>query len=145
MGPEVPQIPYQNTDPDGDCYFTIEIGPIIFPPCFPFCGGGDYISPESDRRLKENIYSLSSSLDKIKQLEGVSFNWKKNGRVDLGFIAQDVEKIFPELVHTNSVTSIKTLEYANLTAPIVEAIKEQQKQIDEQKKLIEELYKKLGL
>jgi len=93
----------------------------------------------SDRRLKENIKPVKNALDRILDLEGVSFDWKKDGRNSLGLIAQDVEKIFPELVHTNESTGFKSVEYGNLVSPLVEAIKEQQKQIEELKLEIEKL------
>ena len=51
----------------------------------------------------------------------------------MGFIAQDVEKQFPELVTTDSLTGLKSLDYSRLTAPLVMAIKEQQEQINELK------------
>ena len=92
----------------------------------------------SDLSLKENIKPLYGSLGKIEQLQGVSFNWKENGNEGVGLIAQDVEKVFPELVSTDN-EGLKSVEYGNLVAPLIEAIKEQQKQIDELKKEIERL------
>ncbi|HEU5114493.1 MAG TPA: hypothetical protein VFT82_01865, partial [Candidatus Paceibacterota bacterium] len=47
-----------------------------------------------------------------------------------GLIAQDVEKVYPELVNTNKQTGLKSVEYANLVGPLIEAVKEQQKEID---------------
>ena len=87
----------------------------------------------SDRNLKTNIVPLQNSLSKVLQLQGVSFNWKNTGRTDDGLIAQDVEKVFPELVSTDKSGS-KSVEYGNLVGVLIEAIKEQQKQIDELKK-----------
>ena len=94
----------------------------------------------SDINLKKDIQVIPNALDKILQLEGVSFEWKdeeKNSGINLGLIAQDVEKIFPELVSTNETTELKSVQYGNLVAPLVEAIKEQQKQIEELKQEIE--------
>ena len=93
----------------------------------------------SDRRLKENIKPVDNALDKILDLEGVSFDWKKDGRSSIGLIAQDVEKVFPEIVHTNKNTGLKSVEYGNLVSPLIEAIKEQQKEIEELKLEIEKL------
>ena len=102
----------------------------------------------SDARLKTNITPLTNSLDKILHVGGYSFNWKDktNDRTHIGLIAQDVEKQFPELVSTNERTGYKTVEYGNMVAPLIEAIKEQQKMINEsktqdaeQKMMIEEL------
>lgn len=91
----------------------------------------------SDKDLKENIAPLSDSLSKILKLRGVSFNWKEGGKKSIGVIAQDVEKVYPEIVKTDEKTGLKSVEYGNLVAPLIEAIKEQQKQIDELKKEVE--------
>ncbi len=82
----------------------------------------------SDRRLKDNITPLSSSLEKILSLNGYSFSWKSTGAKDIGVIAQEVEAVYPELVHTNSA-GYKSVEYGNLIAPLIEAVKSQQKEI----------------
>lgn len=95
----------------------------------------------SDITLKENIQPINNALDKVLQLNGVSFDWKESGKSSLGVIAQEVEGVFPELVHTNEATGLKSVEYGNLVAPLIEAIKEQQKQIDELKKQVDELKK----
>ncbi len=90
-------------------------------------------SSASDQRLKDNITSLnaSSSLSAIDQLNAVSFDWNAwmlgNGAstsTQYGFIAQDVAKIFPNLVHQNSSSGYFTLDYQGLFAPIVGAIQE---------------------
>jgi hypothetical protein len=95
----------------------------------------------SDRRLKDNITPLRDSLEKILSLNGYSYNWKSNGTKDIGVIAQDVETVFPEIVHTDSATGYKSVEYGNLVAPLIEAIKSQQKEIDLLKAEIELLKK----
>jgi hypothetical protein len=64
------------------------------------------------------------------QLEGVSFAWKSNGKENLGLIAQNVQGVFPELIATDS-DGILSLNYDGLSAPIIQAIKEQQTQIDD--------------
>jgi Chaperone of endosialidase len=78
----------------------------------------------SDRRLKQNIIPIKNSLAKITSLNGYTFDWKKDGTHDIGVIAQEVEKVFPTIVHTDEKTGMKSVEYGNLVAPIVEAIKE---------------------
>jgi len=99
------------------------------------CFSGDCRSSwdfsSSDRRLKTNIVDLSGedSLNKILQLQGVSFNWKKNGSPSIGLIAQDVQKVYPELVHTDASSTLESVAYGNLVAPLIEAVKEQQKEI----------------
>jgi type II secretory pathway pseudopilin PulG len=90
------------------------------------------ITSASDRRLKKDITPLNDSLEKILNLRGVEFSWldKKAGEGrQIGFIAQEVEKIFPELVSKN-VKGIKSVAYQNLVAPLVEAIRDQQSEIE---------------
>ncbi len=83
----------------------------------------------SDRRLKENVKPLESSLSKIIKLQGVSFDWKENKVSSIGLIAQDVEKVYPAIVSQDD-KGMKSVQYANLVAPLIEAIKEQQAQIE---------------
>jgi len=90
----------------------------------------------SDESLKQNVQEIETPLAKIMKLDGISFNWKENGKKSMGLIAQDVEKVFPEIVQTEDRTGLKSVEYAKLVAPLIEAVKEQQKMIDEQKELI---------
>ena len=78
----------------------------------------------SDRRLKSGITKIDSALDKINKLNGYNFTWKSNGRADMWVIAQEVEAIFPSLVKTSKETGMKSVEYGNLVAPLIEAIKE---------------------
>lgn len=99
----------------------------------------------SDRSMKKDIEELEGSLGKILNLKGVSFKWKdeENGiGEDIGLIAQDVEKIYPEIVSTDEKTGLKAVQYSNLVAPLIEAIKEQQQQINELKNEIEILKNK---
>ena len=80
----------------------------------------------SDERLKTNIVEIDSALDKIDQLRGVTFNWKdtsKDQTTKIGVIAQDVEKVFPEVVGELK-DGTKTVDYAALVAPLIEATKE---------------------
>ena len=82
----------------------------------------------SDRKLKENIEVVDGALDKIEQLDGVEFNWKKDGKKSAGVIAQDVEKVLPQAVKTvkdlHSDEEYKTVKYDALHALLIEAIKE---------------------
>ena len=84
----------------------------------------------SDISLKENIEPLRDSLDKISKLEGVSFNWKSDqSKVDqIGLIAQEVEKIYPEIIGNNE--DIKTVSYISLIAPLIEAVKELKEEVE---------------
>ncbi|MCD4731496.1 MAG: tail fiber domain-containing protein [Bacteroidales bacterium] len=89
---------------------------------------GTLITGSSDIRLKENIKPLQGSLDKVRQLQGVSFTWKQDPGIgkSIGFIAQDFQKVVPELAFTNQVDGYKGINYAEISALLVEAIKEQQ-------------------
>ncbi len=93
---------------------------------------GKFFKTSSDRRLKENINTLDNSLDKILKLRGVSFSWKANPEYGtrIGFIAQEFEKVIPELSFTNPVDGYKGINYAEVSAVLVEAVKAQQKQIE---------------
>ena len=91
----------------------------------------------SDQSLKTNIKPFDKSLQKVLNLEPVYFDYKENNQHSLGFIAQDVEKQFPELVTTDSLTGLKSLDYSRLTAPLVMAIKEQQEQINALTQIVE--------
>lgn len=97
----------------------------------------------SDRRLKKDITLLSGSLDKILQLHGYSYLLRSDNRKDIGIIAQEVEGVFPELVHTDPETGMKSVEYANLIAPLIEAVKEQQEEIDTLRSEIAEIRNQL--
>ena len=97
----------------------------------------------SDKSLKKDIKPLDGALEKVTKLQGVSFAWKEDGKKSVGLVAQDVEKVYPELVGTNPSTGLKSVEYGNLVAPLIEAVKEQQKTIEKQGERISELERKL--
>jgi hypothetical protein len=89
----------------------------------------------SDQRLKKEIRPLENSLDKITQLEGVNFKWKKPANEKLageqvGFIAQQVEKVFPELVLTKE-DGYKSVQYSALVSPLVESVKSLKRMFDD--------------
>lgn len=73
------------------------------------------------------------------KLHGYAFTWKKDGTKDIGVIAQEVEQQFPELVLTDSVDGMKSVKYGNLVAPVIESIKEQQREIEKQSQAIQYL------
>ncbi|MEC8067099.1 MAG: tail fiber domain-containing protein [Pseudomonadota bacterium] len=99
------------------------------------------ITDVSDRRLKQNIQPLGDELAKIKQVQAVSFEMKDNPAVvELGVIAQDLEKIYPELVNTaDDDMGTKSVNYVGLIAPMLKAMQEQQKQIENLQDEIEKL------
>ena len=97
----------------------------------------------SDKRLKENIKPLDSALDKVLKISGVSFDWKElteeekktihgNEGHDVGVIAQEIEEVLPEVV-TERDNGYKAVKYEKIVPLLIEAIKEQQKQIEELK------------
>ncbi len=100
----------------------------------------------SDARLKCNIDPLENTIENIKKIDGVRFNWINNLNGDsqinenrrIGLIAQDVEQVYPEIVTTNE-DGYKAIDYSNLVPVLIEAIKEQQQQIEILKSEIEEL------
>jgi len=115
-----------------------------------FHADGDVIAASttvSDKRLKDNVEIIPNALDKIKELRGVSFDWNKGGRKgqrDIGLIAQEVEKVLPELVREKKMALIDdkeylTVDYDKMVAVLVEAVKEQQVQIEELKEDINKL------
>lgn len=77
----------------------------------------------SDASLKENLNIIESPLDKISQLNGYTFNWKKNKRESVGIVAQEVEKVLPQVVITDT-NGIKKVSYDSLIPLLIEAIKE---------------------
>lgn len=99
----------------------------------------------SDERWKKDIKVLDSALAKVLMMNGVQYNWRRDEfpnknfpeGLQIGLIAQQIEKIAPELVATDN-DGYKAVEYANMVAFLIEAIKEQQKIIDDQQKEIKD-------
>jgi len=84
----------------------------------------------SDARIKTNVRTIYDALDKTMQLRGVYFD--KNGKPDIGLIAQEVEEVMPMVVNTlNDEMQTKTVNYGGLVGLLVQAIKSQQEQIDD--------------
>jgi hypothetical protein len=109
------------------------------------------IAGSSDARFKTNITSIENPLQKVLQLRGVNFDWKTtefparsfSENRSVGFIAQEVEKILPEVVQTeNNAEGYKSVQYDKVVALLVEAIKEQQTQIDSLKAALKKQRKK---
>ena len=92
----------------------------------------------SDSRIKRNIHPIQDALDKVLALTGVSFEFDGSDypEMDLpegpqiGLIAQEVEEVLPEVVMSPPDDGLKSVKYANLVAVLIEAVKEQQGQID---------------
>jgi hypothetical protein len=87
----------------------------------------------SDARLKTDIHPIDNSLDKLLKLRGVEFNWKKDGRPDMGVVAQDVAKVFPNVV-TKDEKGMMSVEYDSLVGPMIEAMRELKKENEDLKK-----------
>ena len=95
----------------------------------------------SDKRWKNNIVKIDSPLEKISQISGVEFDWIEdeplhgNKGHDVGVIAQEIELVIPEAVQTRE-SGMKAVQYDKIIPLLIESIKEQQKQIDELKQII---------
>ena len=111
-------------------------------------GSGQFSTTGSDIRWKKNITTLDNPIDKILKLRGVMFDWRRKefkerhfpaGR-QIGIIAQEAEKEFPELV-TSDGLGYKNFAYEKFTAVLLEAVKAQQKEIQALKVEVEKLKK----
>jgi hypothetical protein len=112
----------------------------------------DQLLDWSDERLKENIQPLQNNLSKIVRLKGVSYDMKRefygisdpqklavvmnDRKKDFGFLAQEVKEVFPEVVSLDSTSNYYSVNYVKLIPVLIEAIKEQQVQIEDLKKQI---------
>ena len=90
----------------------------------------------SDQRIKTNIKTIDNALWKVQQLRGVEYNDIKLGSRHIGLIAQEVEHIIPEVVATNENDDLKSVAYSNLVGLLIEAIKEQQEEINSIKNIL---------
>ena len=97
-------------------------------------GGTSAWAQASDLRLKTAITSLPNALAKVMQLRGVNYQWKAQPETgtQLGFIAQEVEEVIPEVVKHDGDTY--SMQYAPINALLVEAVKEQQNEIEQLRK-----------
>lgn len=108
------------------------------------------IAGSSDIRFKQNIRPIANALQKVKSIRGVYFNWNQNAfpeknfgsQDEIGFIAQELEKIVPEVVTKDKTKEeFRSVKYDKIVALLVEAIKEQQNQIDSLKIALKKLKK----
>lgn len=90
----------------------------------------------SDIKLKKNIEPLKNCLDKVLQLQGVEYDRIDYEGHELGLVAQEVEKIIPQVIHNGEH---KSIAYTSLIPVLIEAIKEQQQQIEDLKRSVQEL------
>lgn len=100
------------------------------------------LNVNSDMRLKTNIISLGATLANVLQIDGKSYNMKRDAqqKTKIGLLAQDIQKIYPELVSEQN--GILSVNYQGLVPVLINAIKEQQTLIDKNSKLIEKLIEK---
>jgi hypothetical protein len=101
----------------------------------------------SDKRFKDNILNIQNPLDKISKIGGYTYEWndksdKETGKKDIGVIAQEIEKVLPELVQ-NRENGYKAVKYDKIVALLVEGIKEQDKKITDLQSQINEIYKRI--
>jgi prepilin-type N-terminal cleavage/methylation domain-containing protein len=92
----------------------------------------------SDIRLKKNIHPLADALDGVMRLKPVEFTFKSTGAKSLGVIAQDVAKVYPQLVSPGSGTVMESVNYQGLIAPLIGAVQELKHENDDLRKQIEE-------
>jgi hypothetical protein len=111
---------------------------------------GSWLTP-SDVRWKKNISDLGSVINELESLNPVTYDWRKDEFPDkkfedgrqIGLVAQDVEKVFPDLVKTDE-QGYKAVAYDKLSVILLQGLKEQQKQIDQMKEEIADLKKTTG-
>lgn len=94
------------------------------------------VTANSDERLKKNVKTIDDALNKVRGLRGVEYDHKTTGDHCLGLIAQEVEEIIPDVVYEDA-TGVKSVAYQNIVALLIEAVKDQQRQIDELKRQLD--------
>jgi hypothetical protein len=98
---------------------------------------GGNLTIHSDARLKANIISLGGTLSKLLLIDGKSYTMKKDNKQGIGVLAQDIEKVFPELV--SETNGIKSVNYLGLVPVLINALKEQDSKMKEQEQRLERL------
>jgi len=89
------------------------------------------VTASSDVSLKDNITTIPNALDKVLEMRGVEYDRNDlDGKHQIGVIAQEIEKVIPELVFQDEDTGLKSVSYGNITAVLIEAIKELKKEND---------------
>jgi hypothetical protein len=91
---------------------------------------GTLITCTSSRRWKTDIQPIAGALEKVQQLRGVSYVWKEDGKQNIGLIAEEVAEVIPEVVSfEENGKDARAIDYSRLVAVLIEAVKEQQKEI----------------
>lgn len=94
---------------------------------------GGTVTANSDEKLKTNIKTIENALDKVLSIRGVEFDRTDNGDHQIGVIAQEIEKIIPDVVYPKSPSpnyEIKSVAYSNMIGLLIEAIKELNQKIE---------------
>ena len=102
---------------------------------------GGNVTAYSDIKLKENIEVIPNALDKVNQIRGVTFTRNDQENKDVrhaGVIAQEVEKVLPEVVGYDENKDIKTVSYGNMVGLLIEAVKELKQEVDDLKAQLKE-------
>ena len=100
------------------------------------------ITVTSDESIKRDVETIPHAISTVQMLRGVNYIRKSSGLPETGLIAQEVEKVLPELVETHPDTGLKSVAYQNMVGLLIEAIKEQQLQIVELKERVNKLESK---
>jgi len=129
--------PAVKLDVDGNARFR-QVGSLTYDAPLNITSFGTLTTATSDISMKKDIVQINAALEKVMEMRGVYFSWKEDnsGKRRVGFIAQDMEKVLPEVVFTNKVDGLKGINYAEISAVLAEAIEEQQKQIEELRTII---------
>ena len=99
----------------------------------------------SSRRWKTNIRPLEDALSMVRELRGVRYEWTKDGRADIGLIAEEVQAVVPEVVETDANgQDAVAVDYGRLVSLLIEAVKTQQQQLDAQQAALQDLAARVG-
>ena len=93
----------------------------------------------SSARHKTNVKSFSNPIETVKSLRGVTYDWKGTGQADVGFIAEEVGAIVPEVVSFGKDGRAEGIDYGRLTSVLVEAMKQQQTEIEKLQSVVQNL------
>jgi hypothetical protein len=129
----------------GDLYVggTVRVNNLSSPGSVNVCRNtaGELSTCSSSLRYKNNIQNFTNGLNTVRRLRPITFNWKDGGMKDVGFAAEEVEKIEPLLTTYNNKGEIEGVKYAQITPVLVNAVKEQQQTIEQQQRQIDALKK----
>ena len=93
----------------------------------------------SSLRFKTNVQQFLGGLDIIRRLRPISFNWKEGGLPDIGLGAEEVAKVAPSFTFTNDKGEVTGVRYERLDLLLINAVKEQQQQLEQQRQQIAQL------